>query len=68
MVQGRKIVDYQILDGGSSDVLSYKVREKIENGYELHGELKMVATTRVMYAQAVIKYADEPDVGEGEVC
>ena len=56
----RKVLDYQIIVGRSTDV-AHQVANLCEQGYELNGKLmqhKPTAATTSLYAQGVVKYYD----------
>jgi hypothetical protein len=57
-------MEYTIINGSDSDEVSDSVNEKLKEGWELHGDLKVIGGTPNTYAQAMVKqehYVDAID-------
>lgn len=48
-------MEYTIISGSDSDEVSRGVNEKLTEGWELHGDLKVISGTPNTYAQAMVK-------------
>src|ERR1051325_188367 len=48
-------MEYAIISGSDSDEVSQNVNEKLKEGWELHGDLKVISGTPNAYIQAMVK-------------